>query len=222
MKDKTVSRSFMLLGIVFCVCLILANLLSTKPITFGVFNMSAGLLVFPLSYVVSDCIVEVWGFHKARFVIWTGFLMNFLFLFFGFLADMIPGASYWDNAEGFHRLFGLAPRVAAGSFLAFLCGSFLNAYVMSRMKVVTDGRRFSLRAILSTVAGETVDSLIFFPVALGGVVPWRNLCLMMACELVLKVMYEVAVLPFTIRAVRYIKRSEGVDVYDKDISYHII
>lgn len=210
------------LGILFCVCLISANLLATKQIMFGPFNITAGILVFPISYIVNDCIVEVWGFRKARLIIWAGFLMNFMFVLFGFLADIIPGAPYWDNAEGFHKLFGLAPRMACASFLAFLVGSFLNAYVMSVMKVASDGRRFSLRAILSTVAGETADSLIFFPVALGGIVPFPNLLLMMCWQILLKTLYEILVLPVTVRVVRYVKRTEEVDVYDRDISYNVL
>ncbi len=217
-----VSVSFMWLGILFCVCLISANLLATKQIMFGPFNITAGILVFPISYIVNDCIVEVWGFRKARLIIWAGFLMNFMFVLFGFLADIIPGAPYWDNAEGFHKLFGLAPRMACASFLAFLVGSFLNAYVMSVMKVASDGRRFSLRAILSTVAGETADSLIFFPVALGGIVPFPNLLLMMCWQILLKTLYEILVLPVTVRVVRYVKRTEEVDVYDRDISYNVL
>lgn len=220
MKGKTVSVSFMWLGMLFCVCLISANLLATKPIMFGSFNITAGLLVFPVSYIVGDCIVEVWGFRKARFIIWAGFLMNLLFVLFGLLADAIPGAPYWDNADGFHRFFGQAPRVVLASFLAFLAGSLLNAYVMSVMKVASHGKRFSLRAILSTVAGETVDSLIFFPLALGGLVPLRNLLLIMCFEVVLKTLYEIIVLPVTIRVVRRLKRIEGVDVYDRGISYN--
>lgn len=222
MKGKMVSVSFMWLGILFCVCLISANLLATKQIMFGPFNITAGILVFPISYIVNDCIAEVWGFRRARFIIWTGFLMNFLFVFFGFIADVIPGAPYWDNAVGFHKLFGLAPRMAFASFLAFLAGSFLNAYVMSVMKVASGGKRFSLRAILSTVAGETADSLIFFPVALGGIVPVRNLLLMMCWQILLKTLYEILVLPLTIHVVRYVKRTEGMDVYDRNISYNVL
>lgn len=222
MKGKMVSVSFMWLGILFCVCLISANLLATKQIMFGPFNITAGILVFPISYIVNDCIAEVWGFHKAKMIIWMGFLMNFLFVFFGFLADLIPGAPYWDNAEGFHKLFGLAPRMAFASFLAFLVGSFLNAYVMSVMKVASGGKRFSVRAIVSTIVGETADSLIFFPVALGGIVPFRNLLLMMCWQILLKTLYEIIILPLTIRVVRYVKRTEGVDVYDKNISYNVL
>ena len=222
MKEKTVSVSFMLMGILFCVCLISANLLATKQIMFGPFNITAGILVFPISYIVNDCIVEVWGFNKAKFLIWTGFLMNFLFVFFGYVADLIPGAPYWNNEEGFHNLFGLAPRVAAASFLAFLSGSFLNAYVMSKMKVASQGRNFSARAIWSTVVGETADSLIFFPVAFGGVIAWKELLIMMGIQIVLKSMYEVIILPVTIRVVKAIKKIDGSDVYDTDISYNVL
>ncbi len=222
MKEKAFSVSFFLLGVLFCVCLISANLLATKQIMFGSFNVTAGLLVFPVSYVVNDCIVEVWGFNRAKLLIWTGFAMNFLFVLFGYVADVIPGAPYWDNQDGFHRLFGLAPRMAAASFLAFLAGSFLNAYVMSVMKVTSRGRRFPLRAILSTVAGEAADSLVFFPMALGGIVPWGNLWLVAAWEAALKTLFEVLVLPVTARAVCRLKREEGVDVYDEGISYNII
>lgn len=189
---------------------------------FGSLNLTAGILVFPISYIINDCIAEVWGFRKARFIIWCGFLMNFFFVLFGALADWIPGAPYWDNEDGFHKLFGLAPRVALGSFAAFLCGSFLNAYIMSVMKVASGGRHFSARAIWSTVAGETMDSLLFFPIALGGLVPWSNLWLMMLSEVVLKTLYEILVLPLTVRVVAWVKRTEGVDVYDNDVSYNVL
>ncbi len=222
MRERTVSVSFMLMGISFCVCLILANLLATKQYMFGPLNLSAGILVFPVSYIINDCIAEVWGFRKARFIIWFGFLANFFFVAVAALADWIPGAPYWDNEEGFHRLFGLAPRVVLGSFIAYLCGSFLNAYVMSVMKVSSGGRHFSVRAILSTVAGETVDSLLFFPIALGGLMPWTNLWLMTVGELVLKTLFEVVLLPVTVRVVAWVKRTEGTDVYDRDLSYNVL
>lgn len=212
----------MLLGVTFCVCLILANLLATKQVQFGPLNLTAGVLVFPISYVVNDCITEVYGYRRAKLIIWTGFVMNFAFVLLAWLADLIPGAPYWTNQEGFHALFGLAPRVALASFAAFLVGSFLNAYVMSRMKIHDKGRRFSLRAIASTLAGEVSDSLIFFPIALGGIVPEKNLLLMMISQVVVKTMYEVVVLPLTIRVVAWLKNTEGIDVYDENESYSVI
>lgn len=221
-RKEPVSVTFMLLGVTFCVCLILANLLATKQIQFGPLNLTAGVLVFPISYVVNDCITEVWGFRRAKLIIWTGFVMNFAFVLLAWLADLIPGAPYWTNDEGFHALFGLAPRVALASFAAFVVGSLLNAYVMSRMKIHDKGRRFSLRAILSTIAGEAADSLIFFPIALGGIVPEENLLLMMASQLVIKTLYEIIILPVTVRVVKWLKRTEELDVYDEGISYKII
>lgn len=109
----------------------------------------------------------------------------------------------------------MAPRIVAASLTAFLVGSFLNAYVMSRMKVASGGRHFSARAIWSTVVGETADSLIFFPVAFGGIIAWQELLLMMCTQIVLKSMYEVIILPVTIRVVKAIKRIDGSDVYDE-------
>lgn len=216
------SVTFMLLGVTFCVCLILANLLATKQIQFGPLNLTAGVLVFPISYVVNDCITEVWGYRRAKLIIWTGFVMNFAFVLLAWLADLIPGAPYWTNQEGFHALFGLAPRVALASFAAFIVGSLLNAYVMSRMKIHDKGRRFSLRAIASTLVGELSDSLIFFPIALGGIVPEKNLALMMVSQVIVKTLYEVIMLPTTIRVVAWLKRTEGMDVYDDDLHYSVL
>lgn len=212
---------FLFFSILFCVCLITANVLETKQISLGVFNITGGLIVFPVSYIINDCVCEVWGYRKARLLIWLGFAMNFLFVLFGAIADAIPGAPYWHNDEGFHAIFGLAPRIAAASFVAFLVGSFVNAYVMSRMKINSDGRNFSLRAILSTIFGEGADSLIFFPLALYGVVPTAELPIFIVTQVVLKTLYEVAVLPLTIYVVKKTKQIEGEDAYDNGISYSV-
>ena len=221
MKQK-VSVPFMLLGILFNVCLIAANLLETKVIqVFGI-TVTAGLLVFPISYIINDCIAEVWGFRKARLIIWSGFAMNFFVVALGLIAVAIPAAPFWEGEEHFNFVFGMAPRIVAASLMAFLVGSFLNAYVMSKMKVASQGRNFSARAIWSTVVGETADSLIFFPVAFGGVIAWKELLIMMGIQIVLKSMYEVIILPVTIRVVKAIKKIDGSDVYDTDISYNVL
>lgn len=220
-NNRQVSVLFMLFGILFCVCLITANVLETKQIAFGPINITGGLLVFPVSYIINDCVCEVWGYRRARMLIWMGFLMNFMFVVFGALADALPGAPYWHGDEGFHAVFGLAPRIAAASFVAFLAGSFINAYVMSRMKVMSSGRNFSARAILSTVFGETADSLIFFPLAFVGVLPIVELPSLVISQVLLKTLYEILVLPLTIRVVRFTKRYEGEDVYDRGISYNV-
>ena len=184
-------------------------------------SLTGGLIVFPISYIINDCVCEVWGFQKARLLIWTGFAMNFFFVAMGALCDWIPGAPYWDNEAGFHAIFGLAPRVAAASFVAFVIGSFANAYVMSKMKIRDKGRNFSLRAILSTIVGESFDSVIFFPLALGGVVPTDELPKLMLWQVLLKTVYEVIALPITIRIVKALKEHEGEDTYDTDVNYSI-
>ena len=218
---EQVSVLFMLFGILFCVCLIAANVLETKQMAFGPVTITGGLLVFPVSYIINDCVCEVWGFRRARLLIWVGFAMNFLFVVFGALADAIPGAPYWNNDAGFHAVFGLAPRVAAASFVAFLVGSFVNAYVMSRMKLSQQGRHFSVRAVLSTVLGEAADSVVFFPLALSGVVPMESMPSLIVSQVALKTLYEVVVLPLTVRVVAFTKRHEGEDAYDEGISYNI-
>ena len=222
-NKKQVSVLFMLFSTLFCVCLITANVLETKQISLGLFNVSitGGLIVFPISYIINDCVCEVWGYGKARLLIWLGFAMNFLFVALGALCDILPAAPYWHNQEGFHAVFGLAPRIALASFLAFLVGSFVNAYVMSRMKISSGGKNFSARAILSTVYGEAADSVIFFPLALGGVVPLQELPVLIVSQVVLKTVYEIIVLPVTIRVVKATKRLEGEDVYDNGVKYSV-
>ena len=219
--QKTVSLPFMLLGILFNVCLVASNLLETKVIQLGPITATAGLIVFPISYIINDCIAEVWGFRKARLLIWSGFAMNFFVVMLGLIAVALPAAPFWDGAAHFNFVFGMAPRIVIASLTAFLVGSFLNAYVMSRMKLASNGRNFSARAIWSTVVGETADSLIFFPVAFGGIIAWRELLVMMCIQILLKSMYEVLILPVTIRVVKAIKRIDGSDVYDEGISYKV-
>lgn len=219
---KSVSLPFMALSILFCVCLIISNILEVKMIALGPVTATAGLIVFPISYIINDCIAEVWGYKKARLIIWAGFAMNFLAVAFIQLAILLPPASFWDGQAAFAMIFAATPRIAVASLIAFLAGSFLNAYVMSKMKVASGGKRFSLRAMVSTLVGESADSLIFFPVAFAGVVPAKELLILIVTQAVLKSAYEALILPVTIRVVKFIKKIDGSDVYDTDISYNIL
>ena len=198
-NNNNVSVSFMLLGILFCVCLVAANLLETKVVQIWKITATAGLVVFPISYIINDCIAEVWGFRKARLIIWMGFAMNFMVVALGQLAILMPAAPFWEGEEGFNFVFGMAPRIAVASLTAFLVGSFLNAYVMSKMKLASGGKNFSLRAITSTLVGESADSMIFFPVAFGGLMPAGELIKMMVIQAVLKTLYEIIILPVPIQ-----------------------
>jgi uncharacterized integral membrane protein (TIGR00697 family) len=205
----------------FCVCLIAANLFETKIVQIGSYSMTAGFIVFPVSYIINDCIAEVWGFRKARLIIWMGFLMNFFVVTLGGIAVALPAAPFWEGDEAFRFVFGLAPRIAVASLTAFLIGSFLNAWVMSRMKLRDKERRFAWRAILSTLVGEGADSLIFFPMAFAGLMPVNELAKLMLLQVTAKTLYEVIALPLTTRVVRYVKRREGIDTYDNNVSYNI-
>lgn len=223
MNQKQVSVSFMLMGILFCVCLVASNMLETKVVQLGPVSLTAGFLVFPISYIINDCIAEVWGFKKARLIIWMGFMMNFFVALMGLLAVALPATSYWSaNEPHFNFVFSLAPRVTIASFLSFLVGSFLNAYVMSKMKLAMEGKHFSWRAVVSTLVGEGADSLIFFPLAFAGLMPFNEVIKLMVIQVVAKTLYEIIALPLTIRMVKKVKEIEGTDVYDKDISYNIL
>ena len=219
MKEK-LSRRFMIVGTLFSVCLIASNLLEIKVVDCGFMTVTAGMSVFPISYILNDCMVEVWGFRKACFVIWMGFAMNFLVMILGGLATFLPSPDYWDGAVHFNYMFSLAPRIVAASLTAFLLGSFLNAFVMSRMKKASGGRHFSFRAIASTVIGECADSLVFFPIAFIGLMPSNELLKMMAVQACLKTLIEVVVLPITTQLVKYLKRTEETDTFDENISYN--
>ena len=203
---QKLSVSFLLMAIVFNVCLIASNLFETKLFMAGPVALTGGVIIFPVSYIINDCLVEVWGYRKARLVIWSGFAMTC------FVVAMAQSVR-------FDYVFAMAPRVTFASMLAFICGSTVNAYIMSRMKVASKGRRFSVRAVVSSVGGETIDSIIFFPIAFWGLGIIEMLQLMIT-QIVLKTLYEILILPVTNIVVRRLKKHEGVDTFDDSISYN--
>lgn len=213
------STCFLLLGIIFNVCLIASNLFETKLFTLWNISLTGGVIIFPVSYIINDCLVEVYGYRKSRLVIWTGFAMNFFVVLMAQIVRVLPDSPFWDGGEHFNYVFAMAPRVTLASLLAFVSGSTVNALIMSKMKVASKGRGFSLRAILSTIGGESVDSLIFFPIAFWGIGMTEMLRLMVT-QIVAKTMYEIIILPVTNIVVRKLKSIEGEDVYDENISYN--
>ena len=217
---KQVSVLFMLAGILFTTCLLLANILAVKIIRIGPYASPAGVLIFPVSYILNDVIAEVWGYRKARLIIWSGFVMNLLMVVFFGLAIVLPSASFWTDQNAFIKILGSTPRIVAASLLSYLTGSFLNALIMSRMKIRQKGRNFGLRVILSTLGGETADSVLFISLAFGGLFPLKELAVMIATQAILKTLYEMAVLPLTAFIVTRIKKVENLDVYDHSVSYN--
>ena len=217
---KTVSVLFMFAGILFAICLLISNILATKIIFIGPWAAPAGVLVFPIAYILNDVIVEVWGYRQARLIIWSGFGVNLLAVLFFSLAVALPSAPFWKNQEAFSVILGNTPRIVAASMLAYLTGSFLNAYVMSKVKVWMKGRAFSVRAILSTLVGEAADSLIFITIVFAGSFPLPVLAGMILTQAFLKTAYEIIILPVTILVVRWVKKREGIDSFDESISYN--
>lgn len=211
----------MLLGILFCVCLITSNILEFKVVQVWQFNLTGGLLIFPISYIINDCIAEVWGFYKTRLIIWIGFFMNFLFLVFTQLAVLLPGAPFWEGKDAFDQVLNFTPRLAFASLIAFLIGSYINAAIISRMKITSKGRFISFRYIVSTLAGESADSFLFFPLAFAGTMPGAELIHIILLQILLKTMYEVLALPITVPLVKRIKRMEQTDQYDNQVSYRL-
>lgn len=217
--NKQFSLPFVVLAMMFSVFLILANLMEVKVVKIGILTATAGLSVFPISYIINDCIVEVYGFAKARFVIWMGFLLNMIFVVFLQVCIALPSDPSWTAQAAVEQVFGNTPRILLGSFVAFIVGSMVNAQVMSRMKVRDGGKRFSLRAIMSTVFGESADSLIFFPIAFAGMLPLATIVTLVWTQVMLKTLYEIIALPITIRVVKLLKRVEGTDVTDVNVDY---
>lgn len=217
--NRKFSFTFLLLAVCFSVFLILANILEVKIVDLGFMTATGGLIVFPMSYIINDCIVEVYGFRLARLTIWLGFFMNLLSVILIHIAIALPADVSWQGQDAFVATFGSSARILMASFVAMICGSMVNAYVMSKMKLGQQGRNFSLRAVASTLFGETVDSLVFFPIAFYGVLPNTTLIALICTQAGMKTAYEIVVLPLTVRVVRYLKRKEELDVYDYKVSY---
>lgn len=206
---KKVSLLFFFTGVLFTTSLLLSNILATKILILWKWEASAGILVFPITYILNDVITEVWGFKKARFIIWTAFGMNVLMLLFFTLAIHLPPASYWPHQEAFAQILGSTPRVVLASLTAYLTGSFINAYVMAKMKLASKGKNFSARAVVSTLFGEGADSMFFVLIAFSGKIPVGALLKMILVQATLKTLYEVLVLPLTIIIVKKVKQAES-------------
>lgn len=206
------SRRFILMAIVFNVCLIASNLFETKIFAAGPLTLTGGLLIFPISYIINDCMTEIWGYRSARFVIWTAFIMNLFVVGVAQIVRILPAAPFWDGQEHFDYIFAANLRITIASMLAFVFGSLANSLIMDRMhKASENDKGFGWRAIASTLGGESLDSVIFFPIAFWGV-GVRNMLIMMITQIVLKTVYEIAILPITATVVRQLRKSEAETV----------
>lgn len=206
----------------FVTCLLTANVIAAKLITVAGVVLPAGIVVFPLSYVLADVLTEVWGYAATRRVIWLGFACNGVMVTAIWAGGEIPAAPFWKGQAAYDALLGQAPRILAASFVAYLAGEFANAYVMAKVKIWTAGRWLWVRTIGSTVIGEGLDSLIFVGLAFAGIVPLGVLLSIIAGQWVAKVLYEAAATPFTYAAVGWLKSRERIDPFDYDTDFNPI
>lgn len=224
-QRETLSVTYVWMSVTFCVCLVVSNLFIPRLWQVGGLpvQLTGAVVLFPISYILNDCLTEVYGYRKARLTIWIGFAMCLFVSLASLLVTHLPMPLTPEGvgaAESFNSLFGLVPRSMAGSLLAFIAGSTVNSWIMSRMKVATKGKGFGWRAIISTLGGEATDSLIFFPIAFGGLLPLGAVVNLMLTQIAAKTLYEIIILPFTAYLVRKVKAHEGIDTFDENISYN--
>lgn len=210
-----------------CVVVVCANIIGAgKVANISGFAFGAGVLFFPLSYVLSDIVTEVYGYARARRVIWVSFGSAIFAAVMAAFITAMPADAEWNAAIGgvdrqtiFEMSFGQAPRIIAASLFAIWCGEFVNAYVMSKMKLASEGKALYKRTIGSTIAGQGVDTLIFYPLAFLGVWSIELIVTVMLTNYFLKVAWEICLTPVTYKVVAALKKREGVDVFDDGTNY---
>lgn len=199
----------------FVAILLLSNLIgAAKLATVGGFTFGAGILFFPLSYVIGDVLTEVYGYANARRCVWMGFGALIFMAFMSYVVVAMPPAEGWDGQAAYESVFGSTWRIVAASVLAFWAGEFVNSFVLAKMKIITQGKHLWARTIGSTVFGQGVDSLIFYPVAFLGIWTPQQVLTVMVTNWLLKVLWEALLTPATYAVVGWFKHREGVDVYD--------
>lgn len=214
------STAFVIVVAGFITSLIIANIIAVKLIDIGGWILPAGTIIFPISYILGDVLTEVYGYRRARQVIWLGFACNLLAVGAIWLAQMAPPAGFWDGQAAYERILGYTPRLLFASFLAYLVGEFSNAFILAKLKILTQGRWLWTRTIASTVVGQGLDSLVFMTVAFVGNLPLEALAMAILVQWIAKSGYEALATPITYRVVYTLKRTEGLDVYDRDIDFN--
>lgn len=222
-EDKTVTRLFMCIGIIFVTCLLLSNLIAGKmwAVTETV-TLPAAVILFPVTYIIGDVFTEVYGFRKARTIIWLGFACSFFAVLVYLITIDLPHPGFWENQGAYEAVLGTTPRVACASFAGYLFGEFSNSIILSKMKVLTNGKNLWMRTILSTVVGEGLDSIIFILVSFWGTMDNSQVLKMIVFQYLFKVSYEVIFTPVTYGVVRWVKKKEDIDTFDRDIKYNVI
>ena len=204
----------------FVTCLLTANIIAAKLVVVGGLTLTAGIVIFPISYVLGDVLTEVWGYAATRRVIWLGFACNALMVLAIWLGGELPAAPFWRGELAYQEILGHTPRILMASFVAYLIGEFANAFVLAKLKIATQGRWLWMRTIGSTVVGQALDSVVFVTLAFAGIVPAGALAGIVAGQWLVKVVYEAAATPLTYAAVAWLKSREQVDTFDYDTDFN--
>ena len=213
----------------FVTTLIISNIIAVKLIALGGLFVPAAVILFPLAYIFGDVLTEVYGFARARQVIWTGFFCNLVAVLAIWLAGLLPAAPFWaagsfstpDAAQqAYNAILGFTPRLLLASFAAYLVGEFLNSFILAKLKIRTAGRHLWLRTILSTIVGEGADSLVFITLAFWGIFPPDVILQSVLSQWFVKTAYETLATPLTYLVVNALKKAEGEDYYDKGTSFN--
>ena len=214
------SWRFITCAALFVTCLLTANTIAPKLIVVGGLVLTAGIVIFPISYVLGDVLTEVWGYGAARRVIWLGFACNLLMVVAIWIGGELPPAPFGASQLAYDEMLGQTPRILVASFAAYLVGEFANAVVLAKLKVATRGRWLWMRTIGSTVIGQALDSLVFVTLAFAGSMPRSALIGVIAGQWIAKVLYEAAGTPLVYAAVGWLKAREHVDTFDDDTNFN--
>jgi queuosine precursor transporter len=218
--ESRYSSFFVAVAALFVTCLMVSNVIAVKLAMVQGLVLPAGIVIFPVSYLLADVLTEVYGYRAARRVIWLGFLCNLLAVVAIWIGGLLPAAPFWDRQGAYERILGATPRILAASFAAYLVGEFANTMIMSRLKVAMAGRHLWARAIASTLVGQGLDSAVFITIAFWGLMALPILLGAIVTQWLVKSAYEALATPLTYAMVGFLKRREGIDTYDRGISFN--
>ncbi len=204
----------------FAAMLLISNLAATKLVAFGPIITDGGAVLFPLIYIFNDILTEVYGYKQARRAIWIGFAVMLLAVVAFTIVRYLPGAAEYTAQASYEAVLGFFPRIVLASLAAYLVGSFLNSYVLAKLKVRTKGKKLWLRLISSTVVGEFFDTVVFALIAFGGILGFQDMVIFILVGWLFKTGVEIVLLPVTYRVIAYFKKAEGIDTFDKKTDFN--
>ncbi len=215
-----ITALFLTLAALFVTLLITSNIIAVKIVEVGGRVLPAAIVLFPMTYIIGDILTEVYGYRFARRVIWLGFLCNSVAVLGFWIGGLLPAAPFWEDQPAYEAILGYTPRLLAASFAGYLIGEFANSMLLSRLKLITEGRMLWVRTIGSTIVGQGLDSVVFITLAFAGTLAGSNLTELILTQWIVKVLYETAATPLTYLVVAYVKRKEGIDTFDRQVSFN--